>query len=184
MRFQAFLLVALSLTFLSVNRVVQAQTLDPAKIKSRDVRYVSHKKLKVFPTPILVYMNDKPQHERLKKAIVERIIYRVLCESAEPIAVLTVDFCPKIPNDTVKKGCKDEDKGKLTIMVEIRRQGGSGFMSMIDTDLNGTFDDEAYLTLFTAGEREYVPRNKACKARAVRGAAKAAPNKALQLTAR
>ena len=44
----------------------QAQTLDPAKIKSRDVVYVPHKKLKAFPIPILEYQNDKPQYEKLR----------------------------------------------------------------------------------------------------------------------
>jgi hypothetical protein len=144
----------------------QAQTLDPAKIKSRNVAYVSHKHLKAFPTPILMYLNDKPQHERLKKEVVERIIYPMLCESAEPIAVVVVDFCPEIYG-TDERGCKDEMKGKLTIMVEIRRQGGSGFMSMIDTNLEGNFADDIYLTLFTGGYQEYVPRNKGCKVRKV-----------------
>ncbi len=60
----------------------QAQTLDPAKIKSRDVVYVSHKKLKVFPTPILEYRNFDPRrHEMLAKEVVERIVYPMLCES-------------------------------------------------------------------------------------------------------
>jgi hypothetical protein len=141
---------------------IQGQTLDPNKIKSRDVRYVSHKRLKAFPTPILAYVNDKPTHDKLKKQVLERIIYPLLCESAEPIAVVTVDFCPEIPNHVMERGCKDQGKGKLTIMVEIRRQGGSGFMSMIDTDLEGHFDDDSYLTLFTGGERDYVVRNKRC----------------------
>ena len=144
----------------------QAQTLDPTKIKSRDVAYVSHKNLKVFPTPILMYLNDKPQHEKLKKEVVERIVYPMLCESAEPIAVVVVDFCPEIYGSD-ERGCKDEAKGKLTIKVEIRRQGGSGFMSMVDTDLNGSFDDDAYLTLFTGGYQDYVPRNKGCKVQKV-----------------
>ncbi len=144
----------------------QAQTLDPAKIKSRDVVYVSHKKLKVFPTPILEYRNFDPRrHEMLAKEVVERIVYPMLCESELPIAVVIVDFCPEIPNDTVERGCKDEDKGKLTIEVAIRRQGGSGFMSLIETDLQGNFDDDSYLTLFTGGYDDYVPRNKACKVR-------------------
>jgi hypothetical protein len=142
----------------------RAQTLDPAKIKSRDVVYVSHTKLKEFPTPILEYRNFDPQrHEVLAKEVVERIVYPMLCESETPIAVVAVDFCPEIRGDTVERGCKDEDKGKLMIEVAIRRQGGSGFMSVIDTDLKGRFDDDAYLTLFTAGYEEYVPRNKACR---------------------
>jgi len=139
----------------------QAQTLDPNRIKGRSVRYVSHKRLKAFPTPILAYVNDKPAHDKLKKHVIDRIIYPMLCESAEPIAVVTVDFCPEIYGSN-ERGCKDEEKGKLTIMVEIRRQGGSGFMSMIDTDLEVNFDDDAYLTLFTGGEHDYVVGNKHC----------------------
>src|SRR6476620_1656478 len=144
--------VSFLIPFFALGNAALAQTLDPTKIKSRGVRYVSHKKLKAFPTPILIYLHDKPQHEKLKKEVVQKIIYPMLCESAEPIAAVTVDFCPEISNDTVELGCKDEaTKGKLTIMVEIRRQGGSGFMSMIDTDLTGTFDDDDYLSLFTGG---------------------------------
>ena len=154
----------LLITFLGVvalTGVVHAQTLDPNRIKSRDVKYVSHKRLKVFPTPILAYVNDKPSYDKLKKRVIDRIVYPMLCESAEPIAVVTVDFCPEIYGSS-ERGCRQEDKGKLTIMVEIRRQGGSGFMSMVDTDLEGHFPDDAYLTLFTGGERDYVVRNKRC----------------------
>lgn len=157
-------LLITTLSLLLIAGAAQAQTLDPAKIKSRDVVYVSHKKLKEFPTPILEYRNFDPRrHEKLFKEVVERIVYPVLCESESPIAVVIVDFCPEISNDTVERGCKDEDKGKLTIEVAIRRQGGSGFMSLIETDLEGNFDNDSYLTLFTRGYDEYVPRNKACK---------------------
>ena len=145
--------------------VAQAQTLDPARIKSRDVVYVPHKRLKEFPTPILEYRNFDPRrHEKLAKELVERIVYPMLCESELPIAVVIVDFCPEIPC-TDERGCKDEDKGKLTVEVAIRRQGGSGFMSHIQTDLEGNFDDDAYLTLFTAGYGDYVPRNRSCRPR-------------------
>jgi len=145
----------------------QAQTLDPAKIKSRDVVYVPYKKLKAFPLPILEYQNDKPQYEKLKKHVVERIIYPMLCESAEPIAIITVDFCPDIPvvGQESKRGCKDEANDKLTIEVAIMRQGVGGFLTLIETDLNGNFEDDAYLTLFASGYGDYVPRNKGCKAR-------------------
>jgi hypothetical protein len=153
-----FIAIAGLLLIVSAN---QAQTLDPNKIKTRNPGYVSYKRLKVFPTPILAYVNDKPAYEKLKIRVVNRIVYPMLCESAEPIAVVTVNFCPEIPGSN-ERGCKDDDKDKLTIMVEIRRQGGSGFMSMIDTDLEGNFDDYAYLTLFTGGERDYVVRNKRC----------------------
>jgi hypothetical protein len=81
-----------------------------------------------------------------------------------PIAVFIVDFCPEIYGSD-ERGCKDEGKGKLTIEVEIRRQGGSGFMSIVETDLEGNFDDDTYLTLFTGGYNDYVPRNKACRVR-------------------
>ncbi len=159
-------LLITTLGLLLIASTAQAQTLDRAKIKSRDVAYVSHKKLKEFPTPILEYRSFDPRrHEKLFKEVVERIVYPTLCESEFPIAVVIVDFCPEIPNDTVERGCKDEDKGKLTIEVAIRRQGGSGFMSLIETDLEGNFDNNAYLTLFTAGYGDYVPRNKACRPR-------------------
>lgn len=145
--------------------VTQAQTLDPAKIKSRDVAYVPPRKLKAFPTPILEYQNFDPRrHEKLAKEVVERIVYPMLCESESPIAVVIVDFCPEIPC-TDERGCKDEDKRKLTVEVRIRRQGGSGYRSHIQTDLEGNFGDDSYLTLFTAGYGDYVPRDKACRPR-------------------
>jgi len=144
----------------------QAQILDPAKIKSRDVAYISHKKLKVFPTPTLMYFNDEPQHEKLKGEVAERIVYPMLCESAKPVAVVAVDFCPEIYGSD-ERGCTNEDRGKLTIKVAIRWHDGSYFESMIDANLNGNFDDGAYLTLFPGGYQGYVPRNKGCKARKV-----------------
>ncbi len=91
----------------------------------------------------------------------------MLCESELPIAVVTIDFCPEIlvVGGEDERGCKDESKGKLTIEVSIRRQGGSGFMSPVETDMEGDFDDNAYLTLFSAGYRDYVPRNNSCRPR-------------------
>jgi hypothetical protein len=160
----AKLLVATLGLFL-LNGASHAQTLDPAKIKSREVVYVQPEKLKTFPTPILEYRNfDSRRHEKLAKEIVERIVYPALCESEIPIAVIIVDFCPEIYGSD-ERGCKNEGKGKFSIEVAIRRQGGSGFMSIVETDLEGNFADDAYLTLFTAGYGEYVPRNKACRFR-------------------
>ena len=132
-----------------------AQVLDARKIGNPHVVYVAPQTLKRYPLPVLEYQHDREKDERLKATIEETIIYPFLRKSSKPIAAIIVDFCPDIV-DTVgedKRGC-EEDRGNLVIGVTVRWHNGANFQSLIERNSEGTFDKDAYLTLFPGAYKE------------------------------
>jgi hypothetical protein len=133
--------VLLVLTLLSLAGISRAQALDESKINNRNVRYVSPAKLRRFPVPVLTYLHDEAEHERLKGKVMEQVVYPLIRLSANPVAAVIVDFCPDIV-ETIsanRRGC-EEDRGELVLGITIRRWDGATFLLYIERNQEGSFN--------------------------------------------
>lgn len=114
------------------------------------------------PLPKIIYKNAKSRHKQLKSKVLNKIIYPLLCECKVPIEDITVDFCPEILGDNEgERGCKDEDKGELTISVTVNRVDGASSVVFIERNKEGSFDKYEFLRIFSGDNRGCIP-NKDC----------------------
>jgi hypothetical protein len=133
--------------------------LDSARIKGGAVEYVPPKKLKMFPVPVLLFVNDKDEFEDLREEVIDKIIYPFLCESEVPIVLIKVDLCPVTlgAEDDGKRGCDKGEGSALMIRLDISGSDGSESMGMIERNKTGGFDKDTHLKLLPGG---FVPRGR------------------------
>ena len=125
---------------------------DAAKLQGGAVEYIPPKKLKKFPAPTLLFVNDKEEFRELREEVEERIIYPFLCESVVPILSITVNLCPAIigPGDS-GRGCVKNGDDPLTIRLDISGADGSESMRMIERNKAGGLEKNTYLKLLPEG---------------------------------
>jgi hypothetical protein len=98
------------------------------------------------PSPKVVFKNVKSRHKQMRAEVIDKIINRLLCESAEPVSDITVDFSPEILGPEEERGRKNEAKGELTISVTVNWEDGSSGVAWIEINKEGSLDN-AYLSL-------------------------------------
>ena len=130
---------------------------DAAKLKGGAVEYIPPKKLKKFPAPPLLFVNDKEELRELREEVEDKIIYPFLCESEVPILSITVDLCPEILGAEGERGCVKNGDSPLMIRLDVSGADGSESMSMIERNKGGGIDKDAYLKLLPEG---FVPKRK------------------------
>ena len=131
---------------------------DAAKLKGGAVEYIPPKRLKKFPAPTLLFVNDREEFRELREEVEDRIIYPFLCESEVPILSITVNLCPTIlgPEDG-KRGCVRNGEEPLMIRLDVSGVDGSESMIMLERNKAGGLDKDSYLKLLPQG---FVPKRK------------------------
>jgi len=104
--------------------------------------------------PKVTYRTFKSRHKRLRAEVSDRIVNRLLCESAEPVSDITVDFCPEILGPGEERGCKNEAGGELTISVTVNWEGGSSGVAWIVVNKEGSLDDAYRLLMNNMPEKK------------------------------
>jgi hypothetical protein len=158
------LLTILFVMFVASNTYAQDENwswgeVDAAKLKGGAVEYIPPKKLKRFPAPSLLFVNDKEELRELREEVEDKIIYPFLCESEVPILSITVDLCPAILGAEGERGCVENGDNPLMIRLDVSGADGSESMRMLERNKGGSVGKDAYLKLLPQG---FVPKRK-CK---------------------
>jgi hypothetical protein len=104
------------------------------KIKSKSVRYTNYTDLTHFPIPVVFFKRGGlAAGSKELNEIIEKIIYPIINESADPISTMIIEYFPHLP-------------GKIG--VEIYWTNGGMREALIDKLADGHYGTESYKIFF------------------------------------